>query len=267
MPVYPQRIPGWDGVKGCGLVLGYGDAILGVGIARKARQKHPTKKVAIGDGSIVEWIPEIHDGNPYLLKRHEPGCIWVHSHKSFRPYVDIAKSTETKYVWKRDFKASPGELFLTEEEKAIHAEHAGSVYIEPNIKGWLGPNKDWGFDRWQEVVKRMPHIRWVQGEGKTLEGVTQVDTESFRDACALLSHCYLFVGTDGGLHHAAAALDKRAVVVWGGYTHPRNLGYDFHTNLHAGGEPCGEVKECSHCKKQMDKITVEMVVKAIDAAR
>lgn len=106
----------------------------------------------------------------------------------------------------------------------------------------------------------------MQGQGKTLEGVTQVDTESFRDACSLLSHCRLFVGTDGGLHHAAAAFNKGAVVVWGGYTHPRNLGYESHKNLHAGGEPCGNVKPCEHCKAQMDKISVEMVVKAIEAS-
>lgn len=130
----------------------------------------------------------------------------------------------------------------------------------------MGPNKDWGFDRWQEVVRRLPNVPWVQGQGKTLEGVTQVDTESFRDACSLLSHCRLFVGTDGGLHHAAAAFNKGAVVVWGGYTHPRNLGYESHKNLHAGGEPCGNVKPCEHCKAQMDKISVEMVVKAIEAS-
>ena len=100
--------------------MGFGDALLGVGIARKAHQKHPQKKVCIGDGSIVEWVPEIHDGNPYLAKRPEPGCIWVHSHKSFRPYVDIEKSSETKYVWRRGFKASPGELFLRDEEKEPH---------------------------------------------------------------------------------------------------------------------------------------------------
>ena len=247
--------------------MGFGDALLGVGRAKRARLRHPDKKICIGNGQVVEWIPEVHDGNPYLLRSPEPGCLWVHSHKSFRPYVDIEKSTETKYTWKRDFKAYPGELFLSEEELDVWKDYKGAVYIEPNIKGWLGPNKDWGFERWQAVVNALPEVQWVQGQGKTLEGVTQLDTESFRDACCLLAHCSLFVGTDGGLHHAAAALDKKAVVIWGGYTHPRNLGYETHTNLHQGGEPCGNVKACDHCKKAMDKITVEMVVRAISAAR
>jgi len=249
--------------------VGFGDALLGTGIARKAREKHPNRPICIGDGTSIEWVPDVHDNNPHLSRTIVPGCIWVQCHKGFRPYADNERSTADKFVWKRDFKASPGEIFLTDEEKEKWADFKDSVYIEPNIKGWLGPNKDWGFDRWQEVVNRMPHVSFVQGQGRTLDGVnvTQLDTESFRDACGLLYHCSLFVGTDGGMHHAAAAFGKKAVVIWGGYTHPRNLGYDFHTNLHAGVEPCGNTKPCDHCKRAMDKITVEMVVKAIDAAR
>jgi hypothetical protein len=242
--------------------LGYGDQLLATGIARKARLFRPGKKICIGDGTQVEW-GEVFENNPHISKEIVPGCVWVHSNKSFRPYVDNEKCTADKMAWRRDFKASPGELFLTAEEKAKWTQ-TGFVYIEPNIKGWLGPNKDWGFDRWQEVVNRLP-LRWVQGPGRKLEGVEQVQTASFRDACALLARADLFVGTDGGLHHAAAALGKKAVVVWGGFTHPRNLGYDTHINLHSGVEPCGSLKPCDHCKKAMDRITVEMVVKAIES--
>jgi ADP-heptose:LPS heptosyltransferase len=245
--------------------VGFGDQLLASGIARKARLAHPGKKICIGTGSEIEW-GEVFDNNPHLSQVIVPGCIWVHSFKSFRPYVDNEKSTPEKFVWKKDFKASCGEIFLTDEEKQKWWVFSGHVYIEPNIKGWLGPNKDWGFERWQEVVRRLPRIPWVQGSGKKLDGVPQAQTESFRDACSLLYHCRLFVGTDGGLHHAAAALDKPAVVVWGGYTHPRNLGYDSHRNLHSGVEPCGNTAACSHCAKAMNWITVEMVMKAINEA-
>lgn len=244
--------------------MGYGDALLGTGIARKARARHPGKPIAIGDGTSIEWVPEIHEGNPYLTRQPVKGCIWVHCHKGFRPYVDGAASTPTLYVWKKDFKATPGELYLSAEELEKYKDYSDFVLIEPNIKGWLGPNKDWGFARWQEVVKRLPHIRFIQGPGKKLDGVEQIETTSFREACALLSRAMFFAGTDGGLHHAAAALGKKAVVIWGGYTHPRNLGYDTHINLHSGVEPCGRVEPCDHCKRAMDQITIEKVVKAID---
>jgi ADP-heptose:LPS heptosyltransferase len=242
--------------------MGFGDALLATGIARKARLARPGKKICIGDGFRVEWVADVFDNNPHISQEIVPGCIWVHSHKGFRPYVDIEKSTLEKYVWKRDFKASPGELYLTDAEKAKWPQRR-FIYIEPNIKGWLGPNKDWGFDKWQAVVNAMPDVDFVQGPGRALTGVVQVETESFRDACALLYKADLFVGTDGGLHHAAAALGKKAVVIWGGFTHPRNLGYDSHVNLHSGVEPCGVLKPCDHCKKAMNRITVDMVVKAL----
>jgi hypothetical protein len=242
--------------------LGYGDQILASGIARKARLRHPDKKICIGDGSQIEW-GEVFENNPHISKEVVPGCIWVHSHKGFRPYIENGQISQEKLVWKKGFKASPGEIFLTDQERQKWSEYSNFVYIEPNIKGWLGPNKDWGFDKWQSVVDRMPDIAWVQGPGRKLNRVQQVSTDSFRDACALLERAVLFAGTDGGLHHAAAALGKKAVVIWGGFTHPRNLGYDSHINLHSGVEPCGSLKACAHCKKAMDQITVEMVVKAI----
>lgn len=240
--------------------MGYGDQLLASGIARRARQKHPDRVICIGNGHEVEWS-EVFENNPYVSKEIVEGCIWVHSHKGYRPYVDYTKTTAEKFAWKKDFKAEAGELYLREEEKRW--SESGFVYIEPNVKGWLGPNKDWGFERWQAVVNALPEIRFIQGPGRKLEGVEQMETKSFRDACALLDRALLFVGTDGGLHHAAAALGKKAVVIWGGFTHPRNLGYDTHINLHSGTEPCGNLKPCTHCVKAMDQITVKRVAETI----
>lgn len=242
--------------------MGFGDSLLQGGIARKAHQKHPTKKIAIGDGSVIEWS-ELYEGIPYLAKEVTQDCVWVHGAKGFRPYVQNERTTREKMAWVRNFKAEPGEILLTQEELDIWPQ-SDFVYIEPNIKGWLGPNKDWGFEKWQKVVNSLPAIRFIQGPGPQLSGVEQAQTDSFRQACALLSKSALFVGTDGGLHHAAAALKKPAIVVWGGFTHPRNLGYDSHVNLQARGiEPCGNLKPCNHCKDAMNKVTVEMVVDAI----
>jgi hypothetical protein len=242
--------------------VGFGDSLLASGIARKAHQKHPDKKIAIGDGSTIEWS-EVFEGVPYIAREVHQGVVWVHSAKGFRPYIENENSTKERLSWKRNFKAEPGELILTEEEVELWPQ-TDFVYIEPNIKGWLGPNKDWGFDKWQSVVKFLPNVRFIQGPGKKLDGVEQAQTDTFRQACALLSKANLFVGTDGGLHHAAAALSKPAVVIWGGYTHPRNLGYEFHVNLQAKGvEPCGSLQACQHCRTAMDRVTVKEVVQAI----
>jgi ADP-heptose:LPS heptosyltransferase len=165
-------------------------------------------------------------------------------------------------AWK-PWKAEPGEIYLTDGEKT---KESGFVYIEPNIKGSFGNNKDWGFDRWQAVVDALPDIRFVQGPGRKLRGIEQRDTGSFRGACGLLHGADFFVGTDGALHHAAAALGKRAVVVWGGLIGPETLGYDSHINLRGKGvKDCGSITPCLHCRQAMDQVKVGMVIEAVSS--
>lgn len=240
--------------------MGWGDDLMTTGIVRRAFERHG-KPVCVGDGKI-RWS-EVFDGNPKIATKPEKGSLWVRSFEGRRPYIDYAKSTHEHYAWNRDFKAEPGEISLTIEEVSPYLGFEGYVYIEPNCKGDITPNKDWGFDKWQQVVKALPETRFVQGHGKRLTGVEQVETPGFRHACGLLSVCAVFVGTDGGLHHAAAALGKPAVVVWGGYAPPASLGYASHTNLCAAKRWCGSRKPCEHCKAALDAITVEQVIEAI----
>lgn len=192
--------------------------------------------------------------------------MWVRNFEGRRPYIDYEKSTSTKVAYREDFRAEKGEIYLREDEKKPYEKYEGFVYIEPNIKGTYSGNKDYGFHRWQQVVDLLPDVQFVQGTGERLRGVEQAATETFRHACGLLSRCRLFVGTDGGLHHAAAALDKPGVVVWGGLVSPQILGYEIHRNLHFGGKSCGSVGKCGHCRKAMEKITPQMVANEIRQA-
>jgi ADP-heptose:LPS heptosyltransferase len=98
---------------------------------------------------------------------------------------------------------------------------------------------------------------------RKLKGVPYLET-TFRQALAVLQGASLLVTTDGALHHAAAALGVPAVVIWGGFTSPKNLGYDSHTNLWTGAHPCGIWKyECPHCRKALNAITPQQVIDAI----
>ena len=91
------------------------------------------------------------------------------------------------------------------------------------------------------------------------------ETNTFREALQVLSKAKLFVGTDGGLHHAAAALGIPSVVIWTGFTSPRHLGYDTHRNIHDGSEPCGTYDSvCQHCLLKSKAITVEQVLDAVN---
>lgn len=230
--------------------MGWGDDLISTGIAKKAHLK-TGKNVLIGDGSRVHWSP-VFDGNPRLAKEG-PG-VWVKSYPGCRPYIKTIE--EGRYVFNDAFRVEPGELYIPKLTKSDY------VYIEPNIKGEISNNKDWGFDNWQRVVDSV-NVRWVQGKGRRLRGVEQIETQSFLEASSLLTGAFLFVGTDGGLHHAAAALGVPAVVVWTGFSPSRVLGYDSHINLQANVKACGRFKDCDHCRKAAKQITPEMVIESV----
>lgn len=247
--------------------LGYGDAILTSSIVKRAYAK-VKQPLCVGDGAKVYWS-EVFENNPKIAREPYPGCLWVHDYKGHRAYVDYSKTNKLRTEYRRDHVAEPGELFLSAGERLRWEcfKDTKFVLIEPNIKGSYGGNKDWGFDRWQRVVQLLGDIQVIQPAAdarvKTLEGVKVMHTSSFRDACALLDRCAVFAGTDGGLHHAAAALKKRAVVIWGGLVGPGILGYSDHRNICKTTMFCGSHIACDHCRDAMNAITPEEVADAI----
>lgn len=257
--------------------MGYGDDIMATATARELRQKHPHAKIVVGDGAREHWSA-IYENNPHLsrLAQIAPGdeVVWLREYPGNRPYLDYEKIIPLKrHFFRREFRARPGELYFSPQEKAQAAEltqRLGQfIVIEPNIKGtFSGNNKDWGFDKWQQVVNRMgAQYRFIQlgpPESRTLIGVERISTVNFRLACAILARARGCATSEGGLHHAAGALSIPGVVIFGGHTHPDTTGYDVHTNLYVEkGSPCGMLAPCRHCRKCMEAITVDMVVAAL----
>lgn len=145
---------------------------------------------------------------------------------------------------------------LDSERERMHSllrEHGltpGSfVVMEPGTNAdWFGSLRAWPLLRWQALVDRLrtarpdlPVVRIGVGD-EHLAGVIDLSGRtSFREAAALIGFSALFVGTEGGLMHAAAATDSRAVIIWGGVTRPDFAGYpDRHVLLF-------NELECSHC--------------------
>jgi hypothetical protein len=219
----------------------------------------------VGDGARVIW-EEVFQHSPRLAREPYPGCIWVNNTMGNRLYIDYDRTQREKLAYRETFRAEPGEIFLQDDEIAQYRPYRNFIYIEPTVKGTFSNNKDWGFDNWQRVVDAIPDYRFIQGIGpfqrKVLHGVEAVPTKTFRDACALLSVADCFLGTDGGLHHAAAALGKPAVIVWGGLVSPVILGYGSHINLHCGVKSCGNYKSCEHCRAALAWVKPQMVVDA-----
>jgi ADP-heptose:LPS heptosyltransferase len=159
----------------------------------------------------IMWS-EVFENNPKITKSRA-GCAKLVNGPGLRPY--IAGKDTYRWQWRRLRSQQPGEIFLTAEEAAFGQQHGGKIMIEPNVKANGHWNKAWPFDRWQELVRGsssefvqvgFPATRW-------LDGVERVETPTFRMACAVLAASKAFVGTEGALHHAAAALSVPAVAL------------------------------------------------------
>jgi hypothetical protein len=232
--------------------MGWGDDIMLTAEARAVKK-------ALGvPAKVCYWSP-IFDGNKDItMGRGFP----LENKPGKRPYHlgAVKVGGHTKVIFNPHYKAVPGHI-------QVGPVSHGKILIEPNCKKYFfKDNKDWGFEKYQAVVDRMDaEFLQVGAEGKVLERVEFVRTKSFMDALPYLAGAKMYLGPEGGLHHAAAALGIPGVVIFGGLTHPRTTGYDIHINLHSYDAGCGHMFDCEHCRRAMDAISVEEVIEACRA--
>lgn len=243
--------------------MGFGDELLVTGHVRVMQQTDP-RKVRLDFGKRL-WN-EVFDHNPRIAHSVDKDAqIYRPRVNGLRPYA--ARKSEQRWTW-RDYKPPVGELFFQPDEIAYAAKWSPDIVIEPNLKSMASPNKDWGIERWTALVSllraagRKP-VQLGPAGTHTLSGVEHIQTRNFRHACAVLARARGAVLTEGGLHHGAAAVGLKAVVIFGGYISPRQTGYDLHTNLFTGGQPCGMRVRCAHCAEAMARITPDMVMQKL----
>lgn len=254
--------------------MGLGDQIIGSGLARGAASRG--KRIAFGDGNSIMWdrnSPEIFAGNPNIAppgSEGMPDLEWIRFYRGNRLYNthDIAQN---RWIWNRDFRCTPGEMFFTEAERR-DGERVGRgfVLIEPNVDGRkIGvSNKDWGFRNWQIVGERLASRGYqvVQFDhpnaGPMIPGARRVRSTSFRDALAILANAALYLGPEGGLHHGAAALGVPAVVMFGAWIPPDVTGYPQHRNISRGDHFCGSLRQCTTCRDELMRISIDEVYQA-----
>lgn len=252
--------------------MGIGDNIMATGLARGARARG--KIIAFGDGKKIRWdhhSAPIFWGNPNIAppgSERRRDIEWVHFYKGYRQYN---RQVGHRWEWNEKFKATPGELFFKPAESAFaNAWGKEFVLIEPNVPNEKGcaPNKQWPIDRFDDVARKLKFDghKIVQfsypGAKYRLQDAIMIPTPSFRHAAAVLKNVKLAILPEGGLHHAAAAVGLKAVVLFGGFIPPSVTGYDLHKNLTGGAVACGSLTRCNHCVETMEAITVEEVMTA-----
>ena len=277
--------------------MGYGDDLLVTSLAAKIKKQFPERQIVIG---IAEknyaYHSPIYDNNPNIadcrnLDNNKPIHL-INFHELNRPYIDYKKSIPNNYVWK-NFKPVPGEIFFSDQEKTeakkiisqakkfwmknhnkkfrnIIFLETSSTKINDNQFSFKHQNKDWGIQNWIRLINKLKNdyliIQSVHAETKNIDGIFIPPKTEFRLACALLDEVDFYVGPEGGFGHVAAALNKKAVLYFGGWISPDVIGYDFHENIYYEDKqsPCGvKLKLCEHCSKARENITIDIFLERI----
>ncbi len=281
--------------------MGYGDDLMITAHASQIKKKFPERQVVIGNvkkkqayhSIIYENNPNISDCTKLDLKK--PIHV-IDYHPGNRPYIDYKNSTNSKYHWNEAFKPIPGELYFSKKEisesiaiinKAIDfwnkintKKFEKIIFIETsstkiNDKQFSikHKNKDWGISNWTDLINKIKDkyliILSVHEKTNLINGVFAPKNVNFRLACAILKNCDLYIGPEGGFGHVAAALNKKAVIYFGGWISPKIIGYKFHENIYFENKnsPCGEYKnECPHCNEARKVITVDYFIERLEKA-
>ncbi|MCR4378619.1 MAG: hypothetical protein NUV50_11080 [Rhodospirillales bacterium] len=233
----------------------------------------------------------------YIFKKSElvhanAGQHFVHIDMQCHSYA--SHQTRRKTFWKtgraehamakhfgvKDTPATPKLYFdQTEHEHVQNLLATASlngpfIVVEPDTNcDWFGELRAWPFQRWQAVCDTIkeyhPDIPIVQiGLGRlgTLKGCIDLTNKtSFREAALVIKQATLFMGTEGGLMHAARAVNAKALILWGGITLPEFIGYPEHqTTLckYVNCAPCGNAGWCEQSHKCMNGISIEDVTEA-----
>lgn len=223
---------------------------------------------------IVETkYPELFINNPYP--------DWVTSthfrttKKFIKPKYTVNRETSCSIFCQMMNYIGIGEdripkLYLSDAEVQIAKSDYPDPYvvIAPVGKTKFSANrKEWGQENFQKLVNRLKEVRIIQigmPSDQLLKNVIDARVINIRKTAAIISNADLFIGLEGGLMHLARAVDKPAVIIFGGYIKPEISGYDLNTNIATAVDcsPCynsnSRQNDCLHMKC-MRKINVELV--------
>lgn len=199
---------------------------------------------------------------------------WVRSGPHCRPYIVYPFTTETGWTFDRTFRCRDhvARLYLTPAERArgeqARARYGPYVLIEPYTKH---DNFRWPLERWTALVKACPDLTFVQHTHRdsALVPGAHYEPATFREACGLIASADCYVRSESGLCHAAAALGRPQVTLFGGCMDPEVMaGYPGQIVIADTGpaSPCGRWLACAHCQEIMSRLQTRTVVKALKTA-
>jgi hypothetical protein len=250
--------------------MGLGDDIMLTAKFRNLKKKSPDKNFAPVNKGSLKWSP-VFENNPNFSSVIDDNTVKFEVRP--RPYLGKINQYDEGGKYHEIIPCYPqkGDIYLTEEElnlsKKIFTLPEKYVTIDPSTKVTsYSSNRDWGHHKWQKVVNAFPDINFIQTSGTPLNNVYLTLNTNVRLFFAVLAQSIFHIGNEGGTVHAATALNKKCVVIFGGLSAPSSTGYDTNINhwVEDPETPCGRTYECEHCKRCLESITVENVIESVN---
>ncbi len=237
----------------------------------------------LANGMIKPIRDQIFDNNPGVVWSHDPKkyvkwvmlqlnnpatnyCIQDLPERAVHRYDMHVAQQICEFYGIKDADIKP-EIWLTAEE-IRHAEEliyffqltdGNFVTIEPNSKMEYSKNRLYPTEKWQRVVDELAKVTTVVQVGSGTIGLENVvdlrGRNTFRTAAAVIKRSKLFLSSEGGLMHAARAVNTPSIIVLSGYTHPVMTCYPENNNIWVGRDhgPCGMKEPCQKCIEGFNK--------------
>ena len=272
--------------------MGLGDDLMITGFVEQEYDKHPNKQIVIGNlNENLIFDSVVYLNNPKIthsnnIDKNKP-VHFINYNDLNRFYINYNKCNDVNLVWRTDFKLIPGKIYFSKKEvndaekilnqavdywfknnrkkpQEIIFFESYSTKKDNNFYSNKMINKNWGEENWKNLINKLKNkyliIQSVHEKTIRINGTFYSSNKfDFRTACSIMNKCDLFLGNEGAFGHAAAALNKKAVIYFGGWISPKSTGYDIHENIYFNDHdsPCGAVGYiCNHCKKARKNITV-----------
>lgn len=161
--------------------------------------------------------------------------------------------TARPYLYLRDDERAAGRI--APRQIALHSSGASAHSAMKN--------KEWYPDRLQQVVRALRGdytlVQLGAATDPPLEGCVDLRGKTtMRESAAILANSLTMLGQVGFLMHLARAVDRPAVIIYGGREKPWQSGYSCNTNL-ATDPPCSPCWRWNACHNPVERLCMRMV--------
>jgi len=248
---------------------GLGDAAAVTAAVREFHREHPEEPVHV---NTMHRYDDLYRWNPHLRERPEGGRAVVLELERDGALGNIPMSF-CRQLGVRCLNSTP-EVYLLPSEEAGGSARLGSPVDRRRLVAvdvWArAESRTWRLERWEELVSRLAREGYLVVElGRRVATYTHrrekratsaplnlVGQLSIRETLAVLKVCALFIGTDSGSSHLAAAVGTPQVVLYS-RSPWYSRAYWNTTPVLGSRHPCPRLcdRECSESFFCLDEIT------------